>query len=453
MSALDWAPLAGQVLVLGVVLPLAALALLVLAMLIGRQPQERRVHQIVGTTLSVSLILASSLVVMLGLGLIDAAEADLGTLIAVRGYHFDLALHADLYGAIFLWLDMLLCGLVGAFSAQYLHQDEGFHRFYILLVAFVSGLALIATGAGLDLIFAGWEVVGLSSALLIAFFIRREAPVENGLRAYAVYRVTDMGLLIGVVALHHELGTTHLADLGALGGMAAVSIGALLVFGAMGKGAIVPFTPWLPRAMEGPTPSSAIFYGALSIHASPFLLIRMEPLVDQSLALRAAIVGLGLLTSVHATMVGRVQTDIKTSLGYASVTQVGLMWVWIGLGWTPLAVAHLVGHAILRTWQLLRAPSLLHDRHQIVRNLGAGFSETGRHLAWVTPTHLRRWAYRFALERWYLDDLWDAVVSVLRRSLRAIDAIDRSWAGLLGDHDQPIAARESAAERVEARGT
>lgn len=450
MSGVDWAPLAGQILASSVVLPLAALILLVLAALIGRRPSERRVHQIVGTTASVGVILATALVVGIGTGLVESVHVDLGTLVAIREYHFDLALHADLIGALYLWLDMALCGLVGAFSAQYLHQDEGFYRFYVLLVAFVLGLALIATGAGLDLLFAGWEIVGLSSALLIAFFIRRPGPVENGLRAYAVYRITDVGLLVGVVALHHALGTTDLDVLGELGGSEAVLIGALLVFGAMGKGAIVPFTPWLPRAMEGPTPSSAIFYGALSIHASPFLLMRIEPLIGQSELLRVGIVVLGLVTAFHATMVGRVQTDIKTSLGYASVAQVGVMWVWLGLGWTELAVVHMVGHAILRTWQLLRAPSLLHDRHQLVQRLGTDVAETGRHLARVTPTGFRRWAYRVALERWYLDDLWDGAVTRVLGVLRVLDGWDRAVARRLGEDaaTEPV----SAVALQEARG-
>jgi len=445
------APLAAQALAISVVLPMVALLLLGIAMLISHQPAEHRVHQILAASMSTSLLLSTGLLIGLLIGVIEPVSVDLGTMIAVRGYHFDLALRADILGAIYLWLDLLLCGLIGAFSAQYLHQDEGYHRFYLLLLAFAVGLALIAVGDGLDLMFAGWELVGLSSALLIAYFIRRPAPVDNGLRAYAVYRITDIGLLLGIVVLHQHTGSASLETLGELTLPAALLVGGLLIFGAMGKGAIVPFTPWLPRAMEGPTPSSAIFYGALSIHASPFLLLRVAPVLERSIALQGTVIVLGLLTAVHASMVGRVQTDIKCSLGYASVTQVGLMWVWIGLGLYPLAIVHMVGHAILRTWQLLRAPSLLHDRHQIVRNLGTELKPTGQHLARMTPMSFRRWAYRFALERWYLDELWDGLAALVRGVLSPIDAVDRRVARLLeGDPASPVPHPHT--EPKEARG-
>src|SRR5690606_28938052 len=117
-------------------------------------------------------------------------------------------------------------------------------------------------------IFVGWELLGLSSALLIAFFYRRRGPVESAMRAYTIYRVSDIGLLSAIVLLHHALGGVEVVatmrEVNALPQSAALLIGALFILGAMGKGAIAPFTGWLPRAMEGPTASSAIFYGALS---------------------------------------------------------------------------------------------------------------------------------------------------------------------------------------------
>lgn len=432
---------ASTALVSAITLPGVALVVLVLAMLFSHRPDERRVHQMMAFGMSGSLVLATLLLAALSAGVVPPFVVDLGTLLAVRGYHFDLALSADVTGVLYLWLDILLCGVVGAFSAPYLHQDEGYHRFYLLLLAFSLGLAFVATGAGLDVVFAGWEVLGLTSALLIAFFYRRRAPVENGLRAYAVYRITDVGLLLSLVMLHHFVGSAELTRLDELSTVEASLIGALIIFGAMGKGAIVPFTPWLPRAMEGPTPSSAVFYGALSIHASPFLLIRTATLFDQAPWLQTVVVGLGSVTAVHASMVGRVQTDIKCSLGYASVAQVGVIWVWIGLGFQSLAMAHIVGHAILRTWQLLRAPSLLHDRHRLVQHLGTHIRATGRFWNGITPRSLRRWLYRLALERWYLDDLWDGLVSRLVGVLRALDSLDRRWASWLReeypaqDHD------------------
>lgn len=412
-------------------LPLAAIAILTFGLALTQKLSETRVHQLVGGAMAASFVLATLLFLGLLTQAVEPFSVDLGRVISVRGYHFDLVLRLDVLGAMFLWLTVSLGGLVGAFSAPYLHQDEGFHRFYFLLLVFIFGLECVALGEGLDLVFVGWELLGLSSALLIAFFQRRKAPVENGLRAYAFYRMSDLALLLGIVFLHHLTDSTSLGSLSTVPSSAVLALGALLIFGAMAKGGIFPLTSWLPRAMEGPTPSSAIFYGALSIHASPFLLLRISPLLEQRMALQLAVIGLGVITAIHASMVGRTQTDIKTSLGYASVAQVGVIWIWVGLGWYELAAIHTFSHAILRTWQLLRAPSLLHERHELVSSLGRSLRPTGQHLERLLPLSFRRWSYRIALERWYLDELWDAAAQGALVVLGALDRLDRAWSGLL----------------------
>src|SRR5262249_33286198 len=144
----------------------------------------------------------------------------------------------------------------------------------------------------------------------------------------------------------------------------ALVVGLLLVVAAAGKSALVPFSGWLPRAMEGPTPSSAVFYGALSVHLGAFLLLRMSSLLSASPALAGLVVALGLVTAVCAHVTGSVQTDIKSALSFASLAQVGLIVAEIGLGaWFPflwyVALAHLLGHACVRTLQFVRAPTLL----------------------------------------------------------------------------------------------
>ena len=133
----------------------------------------------------------------------------------------------------------------------------------------------------------------------------------------------------------------------------------MLLVAAAGKSALVPFSGWLPRAMEGPTPSSAVFYGALSVHLGAFLLLRVSPILDLSPWLCAAVVVAGLATAVFAAVAGRVQTDIKSALSFASLTQVGIIVAEIGLGLRYLALVHILGHGCLRTLQFLRAPTLL----------------------------------------------------------------------------------------------
>ncbi|MCB9743940.1 MAG: hypothetical protein H6740_15175 [Alphaproteobacteria bacterium] len=423
----------------------AALLLLGMGFVFTPSVPERRVHQIVGGGLSVALA-ATLAVAGLSLLLSEPVAVHLGSVLAIRGYHLSLNFLLDPPALVLLTMSFGLCGLVGMFSARYLHQDEGYGRFYLLLLVLAIGVSLIASAEALDLLFAGWELVGLSSALLIAFFHRRPGPVVHGLWAYAIYRSTDVGLLLGLVLLHHLAGSNAFASFGSLEVLAPWSwvLGALLVFGAMGKGATVPFTGWLPRAMEGPTPSSAIFYGALSIHASPFLLLRIEPLLDLHVGLRVAVVTLGLITAAHASMVGRVQADIKSTLGYASVAQVGLMWVWAGLGLETLTLVHMLGHASVRTWQLLRAPNLLHDRHELVNLLGSDPAHSPRNIERRYPSGLRRWLYLWAMERWYLDELLLGTLRLALAPFRAVERLDQRWIGALDAHDAPAQTPEVA---------
>ena len=268
-------------------------------------------------------------------------------------------------------MTIVLSGLIGQFSSTYLHREPDFFRFFVLLHLFAFGSLLAFAAGSFDLLAGGWEIVGITSVLLIGFFQLRPAPVENGLRVFAVYRATDIGLLVGVFAMHHWTGTAKFTSGPPfLAGKQALIVCLLILLAAAGKAAQVPFSGWLPRAMEGPTPSSAIFYGAISIHAGAYLLLRIQPMLAQSALASAVVIFIGVATAIHGTIVGRVSADAKTSLAYASLTQVGVMFVEIGIGWTSVAVVHILGHAMVRTMQFLRAPSMLHDDHQMHSAIG-----------------------------------------------------------------------------------
>ena len=171
--------------------------------------------------------------------------------------------------------------------------------------------------------------------LLIAFFDQRPAPVENSLRVFAVYRACDIGLLLGVFALHKWAGNASFAEgMPRLAGMQPTVACLFLLLGAAGKAAQIPFSGWLPRAMEGPTPSSAIFYGAISIHAGAYLLLRAQPLLAEARAASVCVIVIGVATAIYGTMAGRASADAKTSLAFASLTQVGVIFVEIGLRWS-----------------------------------------------------------------------------------------------------------------------
>jgi NADH:ubiquinone oxidoreductase subunit 5 (subunit L)/multisubunit Na+/H+ antiporter MnhA subunit len=335
-----------------------------------------------------------------------------------------------------------LCALVNAFAGKYLHREPGFTRFFILLSLFGTGMNLMVLAGSIDVLFAGWEFLGISSALLIGFFHERRNAVDAALRAFTTYRVCDVGLLAAGVVVHQAVGS---GDFGRLftgtwpsatcpvPPATATVLALLLVFAALGKSAQVPFTAWLPRAMEGPTPSSAIFYGALSIHAGAYVLLRCEAVLDAAPAAAWLLVAIGLATALHGSVVGSVQTDLKGMLAYASMTQAGIILAEIGLGLRIVPLVHVVSHAILRSLQILRSPSAMHDRHELAAALGGHPGPANRAPVRLLPAGLMRRVYRVALDRGYDEPaLQRLVVGPVLRILERAATLERRWVEFLG---------------------
>ena len=378
-------------------------------------------------------------------------------------FHFRLEFIFDWLSIPFAMLCYVLCGLISAFAANYMHREPGFHRFFFLFAMFLLGMILAALAGSIETLFFGWELVGLSSALLVAFFQERTAPVRNGLRVWTVYRLADAAFLVAAAALHHLAGEGELLRLLGSGGELAgdirmtsgqaLFVGSLLIVAAAGKSALVPFSGWLPRAMEGPTPSSAVFYGALSIHLGAFLLLRIGPLLDHAPLLSSAVLALGLATALFGAVAGRVQSDMKSALAFASLTQVGLIVAEIGMGWRYLPLAHLIGHACLRTLQLLRAPSLLRDYQVLENALGQHLSNRRPWLEIWLPPWLSTRIYRWGLERGYLDvalDQW--IVNPCMRLFRWLDQLERTWTDwLAGRATDPSSVRSPSGDGQEQR--
>jgi NAD(P)H-quinone oxidoreductase subunit 5 len=423
-----------------VLAPLVLLALLGVPAFARRRLGEATTGFLVQLAFAVSFLLLLLAAVLLGASGRGREVVDLGTWFAIPGHHFELRLLLDGLSLPFALFTVALCAVVAVFANRYLHREPGYGRFFVLLSLFAAGMLFVVLAGTIEVLFAGWELVGLSSALLVAFFQDRPLPAENGLRVFVVYRACDVGILLAAVVIHHAYGTGDFTRLfGAAawpGGTVTLDAGRatlvafLLVFAAMGKFAQIPFSGWLPRAMEGPTPSSAIFYGALSVHAGAYVLLRFAPLLERAPAASVAIVVLGLATSLHSALVGRVQSDIKSALAYASLTQVGLILVEIGLGLNVLAVIHVVGHACLRSLQFLRAPSLLHDLHGVEAAVGSHLV----HLALKPEQRLRSARrdrlYRFALERAHLDRFLErAVVAPFVAVFSALDRLERRLTG------------------------
>lgn len=331
-------------------------------------------------------------------------------------FQIPLVLLVDRLSLPLTMMTVILCGLVGVFARRYLHREPGYSRFFILLHLFAFGALLVFTAGSFDLVIGGWEVICISSTLLVAFFNERSEPVKGAIRVYATYRGCDIGLVAGAFFLHHWSGSTFYPTLFpgdwpnqtfSLPGGGAGVIGLLMLLGAMGKSAQVPFSGWLPRAMEGPTPSSAIFYGAISVHAGAYLLLRAQPLLMASPVAAGAVMVVGALSAVHGMMVARVSSDVKTSLAYSSISQLGLIFVEIGAGFTWLPLIHIIGHAVVRTLQFLKAPSALHEYHLLHAAAGGQLRPTGAHFERLLPARWQMWLYRLALDRGHHDSVLD----------------------------------------------
>ncbi len=368
-------------------------------------------------------------------------------------YRFEFAFMLDRLSAVMAMLTGTLSMIVGRFSVRYLHREPGFVRYFMLLGVFVGGMQLLVLAGSYDLLFAGWELVGICSMLLIAFFHLRRGPVRAAMRAMLTYRIADVGLLAAGVLLHHFAGSSELADAyGAapwphapthLTSQASMWVAFALIFAALGKSALFPLGAWLPRAMEGPTPSSALFYGALSVHAGVYLLLRSAALFEASHVASWVVGMIGAITALTATISGRTRSDVKSSLAYGTMTQIGLMLVGIGLHlWTWVLIL-VVAHSFLRTLQLLRAPSALHDAEAIRAALAENPRPRVGLWSRLLSEKMLAAIHRAALEDFHLDDalrLW--VLEPVLKASRLADGLERRWVALMsGESDEsPVSA-------------
>ncbi len=425
----------GLIVLVGVGSPALLFALLGVASLVNRPFPERWTGVLAGGCMTISWAALSVALAVYGTTGTGARLLSYGAWSSPHEGGIAIEFLVDRLSLSFAALSAAIAGIVSAFSNRYLHRESGYNRYFILLAMFVTGMLLVALAGNVAVLFVGWEFVGLSSALLVAFFHDRPAAVSNALRVFSVYRISDAAMLSAAVLLRHVAGTDSLAllfgDAGAastvgLTGANATIIAVLLIVAVGGKSALLPFSSWLPRAMEGPTPSSAVYYGSLSIHAGCFLLLRAAPLLEQAPAARLLAGTLGAATAVFAGITTRVQSDVKSSLAFASLTQVGIIVVEIAIGWYTIAFVHLAGHACFRLLQFLSAPNVLHDLHGMEDAIGDRPALRGGYLDMVTSDRIRRHLFLIALERGFLDSILDRFVvepfTRLARQLTRLDA-------------------------------
>jgi NAD(P)H-quinone oxidoreductase subunit 5 len=408
-------PLLALLVLIGVGSPATLLAVLGVTSLLNRPLDEKPIGRLTAVAMVTSG--AALTAALAGYGAIgkQAEILSYGSWTTLHEGGIPIQFLVDRFALIFGALSAWIVAIVSTFSNRYLHRESGYNRYFTLLAMFVTGMLLVALAGNVEVLFIGWEFVGLSSALLVGFFHVRPAPVSNALRVFSVYRISDAAMLTTAVLLRHYAGSDSLSLLfgratsgsTVLSGAGATLIALFLILAVAGKSALLPFSGWLPRAMEGPTPSSAVYYGSLSIHAGCFLLLRAAPLLEQAPASRIVAGALGLGTAFFAGTTTRVQSDVKSSLAYASLTQVGIIVFEIAIGWYLVAFIHMIGHACFRLLQFLSAPNVLHDLHEMEDAVGGQLPRLHGYMDRLASVRARRVLYLVALERGFLDSIID----------------------------------------------
>lgn len=327
-------------------------------------------------------------------------------------YEFFVDFYFDKITAVYLLVGAFLTFLVTKYSRYYLHREKGYKRFFNTILFFYLGYNITIFSGNLETLFIGWEILGVSSFLLIAFYRDRYLPVKNALKVFSIYRIGDVGIILAMWMSHHlwhenitflklnnaELVSMQLQNHSWVG----IFISVMILLSALAKSAQFPFTSWLPRAMEGPTPSSAIFYGSLAVHMGAFLLMRTFTFWEHQYSVRILIAVIGLLTSILATSVARVQSSVKTQIAYSSAAQIGLIFIEISAGFEILALIHFAGNAFLRTYQLLVSPSVVAYK---IREQFYNFVPRPQTIEDSFPRKIEYSLYVMSLKEWNLDSI------------------------------------------------
>lgn len=345
--------------------------------------------------------------VLHGLPTIDVKDI---VIYKVPEYEFYLDFYFDKLTAVYLFVGAFLTFLVTIYSRYYLHREAGYKRFFNTVLFFYLGYTIAIFSGNLETLFVGWEILGISSFLLIAFYRDRYLPVKNAVKVFTVYRIGDIGLIVAMWMMHHlwmenitfqKLNNAVLVhDLLERHSFIGAMISLMILVTAAAKSAQLPFSSWLPRAMEGPTPSSAIFYGSLSVHLGVFILMRTFPFWEHQHSVRILIGVLGLTTTIITSGIARVQSSVKSQIAYASIAQIGLIFLELALGFENLALFHFAGNAFLRTYQLLVSPSVV---SYLIREQFYNFTGHEPSLENTFPKKLEYTLYQLCVKEWNLD--------------------------------------------------
>ena len=313
--------------------------------------------------------------------------------------HVTVALQLDQLSAVMLLVVTGVSSLIHVFSVGYMGEDPGYARYFAYLNLFVFFMLVLVLGASFPVMFVGWEGVGLCSYLLIGFWFNERINADAGKKAFLVNRIGDVGFLVAMLMIFAHTGSLDFQPLFAQapklftpGGPAVTAITLLLFLGCTGKSAQIPLYTWLPDAMQGPTPVSALIHAATMVTAGVYLVARCNVLYALAPVASAVVAGIGALTAFFAATIALKQWDIKRVLAYSTVSQLGYMFLGVGSGAYAAGIFHLVTHAFFKALLFLGAGSVIHALHhayhathsredaQDMRNMGG----LARHLPWTS---------------------------------------------------------------------
>jgi NADH-quinone oxidoreductase subunit L len=351
-----------------IALPLAGAAVL----LLGGRRTDRWGH-LLGTA-TVALAFVVGVICAIDLSSLDkkSANVDLFTFISTGSLDIHLGLLVDPLSLMFVLLITGVGSLIHVYSIGYMAHDPARRRFFAYLNLFVAAMLLLVLGNSYVALYIGWEGVGLASYLLIAFWYTRPAAATAAKKAFIMNRVGDVGLALAIFLMFSQLGTTSYArifgSVGTLAGGTITAIGLLLLLGACGKSGQFPLQAWLPDAMEGPTPVSALIHAATMVTAGVYLIARSAPVYDHTPTARFVVMIIGGITLLIGAIAGCAYDDIKKVLAYSTVSQIGYMFLAVGLGPAGYvaALAHLLAHGFFKAGLFLGAGSVMHAMNDSV---------------------------------------------------------------------------------------
>ena len=307
-----------------------------------------------------------------------AIEISLFDWISIGKINIDFGIVLDQLSLLWLLFVTGIGSLIHLYSISYMHDDENMSKFFAYLNLFVFFMITLVIGNNLLVMFIGWEGVGLCSYLLIGFWYKNQAYNDAAKKAFIMNRIGDLGFLIGIFILASQFATLNFSEIQtaiATGQVntSALGIAALCLFiGATGKSAQLPLYTWLPDAMAGPTPVSALIHAATMVTAGIFMITRMNFLFDIAPEIQNIIAIVGAITALVAASIGLLQNDIKKVLAYSTVSQLGLMFLALGMGAYTVAVFHVITHAFFKACLFLGSGSVIHALHgeQDMRKMG-----------------------------------------------------------------------------------